>query len=72
MEYSHLKLTGIQCYAGNLQHIVDLKEHEAASLAAMKKAAACVRELREADIPCDILTGSGTGTYAIDLRGKSQ
>ncbi|MCB1828553.1 MAG: alanine racemase, partial [Coxiellaceae bacterium] len=63
----HLKFSGIQCYAGNLQHIPNYKTREEASLEAMQKAAACLRELNQANIPCDILTGSGTGTYAIDL-----
>lgn len=65
--FKHLKLSGIQCYAGNLQHIVDFDERKSESLSAMEKAAECVRQLKVANTPCDILTGSGTGTYAIDL-----
>ncbi len=67
-QFSHLKLTGIQCYAGNLQHIQDYQTRYKTSFETMKKAAICVKQLKEAGFNCDILTGSGTGTYDIDMQ----
>lgn len=65
--FSHLKLAGIQCYAGNLQHIIDDNERSNASKTVMQKAAKCLNQLKEAGFHCEILSGSGTGTYDIDF-----
>lgn len=67
-QFSNLNLKGIQCYAGNLQHIEDYKTRYNASIDAMKKAAQCVNQLKAAGFDCEILTGSGTGTYGIDMQ----
>lgn len=67
-KFSNLNLKGIQCYAGNLQHIEDYKTRYNASMEAMKKAAQCVNQLKTTVFDCEILTGSGTGTYTIDLQ----
>jgi D-serine deaminase-like pyridoxal phosphate-dependent protein len=64
---SHLNLLGIQCYAGNLQHVHDFDAREQASSSVMEKASAVRRAFLEQNLPCEILTGSGTGTYDIDL-----
>ena len=62
-----LKFRGIQCYAGNVQHIADAKERSAATAAVMKEAGALVRSLRADGIACEVLTGTGTGTAAFDV-----
>ena len=65
-ECSHLNLLGIQCYAGNLQHVHDFDARKQASSAVMQKASAVRRAFIDQNLPCEILTGSGTGTYDID------
>lgn len=67
-KFKHLTLAGIQCYAGNLQHISDYQQRRAASTLIMQKAGECMKQLLAAGLPCKILTGSGTGTYDIDLQ----
>lgn len=64
---SHLTLLGIQCYAGNLQHISSFNERQQATLSVMKKASKTKQALIEQGLPCSILSGSGTGTYAMDM-----
>ncbi len=71
-EYIHhecpsLELLGIQNYAGNLQHICDFEKRKQASSLVMEKAAQVKQDFLKHNLPCDILTGSGTGTYDIDL-----
>ena len=61
-----LTLVGIQCYAGNLQHVNDYQERREYSQGVMQQAAQVVNQYREAGLPCAVLTGSGTGTYDID------
>jgi len=63
-----LRLRGIQCYAGHLQHVPKFEERSQRSLACMQAAARCVAQLREAGLPCEIFSGAGTGTYDIDTR----
>jgi D-serine deaminase-like pyridoxal phosphate-dependent protein len=63
-----LQLCGIQCYAGQVQHIVSFDERYQASLRWMEQAAEVVRQFRQAGLPCHIFTGAGTGTYEIDCR----
>ena len=63
-----LHLRGVQCYAGHVQHIPAFKDRVATSLGWMEQAANVVRQFREKGLPCDIFTGSGTGTCEIDGR----
>ena len=64
----NLNFQGIQCYAGNLQHVTGASERAAATVGVMKEAAAIVRDLRKDGISCEILTGTGTGTAAFDVE----
>jgi D-serine deaminase-like pyridoxal phosphate-dependent protein len=61
-----LRFRGVQAYAGHVQHITGWEKRRRASLASMEAAAGVVRRLREAGLPCDILSGTGTGTHDID------
>lgn len=63
-----LRLRGIQCYAGHVQHIVSFEERRRSSLAWMEQAAGVVRQFRQNGLPGDIFTGAGTGTFEIDCR----
>ena len=61
-----LRLRGVQCYAGHVQHIPSFEERVHTSLGWMEQAAAVVRQFRDKGLPCEIFTGSGTGTCEID------
>jgi D-serine deaminase-like pyridoxal phosphate-dependent protein len=63
-----LRLRGVQCYAGHVQHISSFQEREKTSLKCMHQAADVFRQFRESELPGEILTGSGTGTFDIDCR----
>ena len=64
----YLKLKGIQCYAGHLQHIADISERRSQSHAILVKAAGVRHKLLELGFDCHIQTGSGTGTFSIDAE----
>jgi D-serine deaminase-like pyridoxal phosphate-dependent protein len=57
---------GLQCYAGNLQHLESRNERRARSLAALDELAEFCRRLRCEGIVSEIVTGGGTGTFDID------
>jgi D-serine deaminase-like pyridoxal phosphate-dependent protein len=61
-----LRLRGVQCYAGHVQHIPSFEDRMRTSLGWMEQAAAVVRQFRNKGLPCEIFTGSGTGTCEID------
>ncbi|MDP1601947.1 MAG: DSD1 family PLP-dependent enzyme [Legionella sp.] len=63
---SWLNVQGIQCYAGNLQHVSNYQERKALSLKTMEMASKIFRELKPLFSEFHILTGSGTGTFDID------
>jgi D-serine deaminase-like pyridoxal phosphate-dependent protein len=67
-DLASLNFVGVQCYAGNLQHMSDYQERKVASQTVMKKASDVVEAMRELGIACPILTGSGTGTYDFDME----
>ena len=64
----HLRLVGVQMYAGNLQHLRDFDERRARSLAIMGQGAQVFRELRRRGHDVTIFTGGGTGTFDIDVE----
>lgn len=63
-----LRLRGVQCYAGHVQHIPSFEERRRASLDWMKQAAGVVGQFRQNGLPGDIFTGAGTGTYEVDCH----
>ncbi|MBY0379422.1 MAG: DSD1 family PLP-dependent enzyme [Burkholderiales bacterium] len=63
-----LNFIGIQCYAGQLQHITDINERKNKSHKILTKAGVIRNELIQCGIKCHILTGSGTGTFSIDAE----
>lgn len=65
-----LRLAGIQCYAGQLQHISSFTARKTQSLKVMEYASDVVKQFREHGLPCSILTGTGTGTYDIDTEAS--
>lgn len=63
----HLKLKGIQCYGGHLQHIKNIEERLAATKTLLNKAGKLKIEIENiTGLKNLIQSGSGTGTYEID------
>ena len=69
---SNLRLKGIQAYAGFVQHIRSYPERKEASLECMQRAADLFCNLKEKERGCTIFSGSGTGTYDIDIHIPEQ
>jgi D-serine deaminase-like pyridoxal phosphate-dependent protein len=63
----HLRLRGIQAYAGHLQHIPRYADRRSASREGLRLAAAVFRQLQAREEACTIFSASGTGTAQIDL-----
>jgi D-serine deaminase-like pyridoxal phosphate-dependent protein len=67
-EHPALGFAGVQAYAGHLQHLGDYESRRAMSLAALDEVRGTLEALAEARLPAPIVTGSGTGTFAIDVE----
>ncbi len=65
-ESNTLSFEGLQCYAGQAQHIEQPKDRREASLAVMKELAGFRDQLKENGFAPEILSGGGTGTFDID------
>ncbi len=63
----HLRLLGIQAYAGHVQHIRSYDTRKHTSYQCLKEAIRVFRELRATVPTCTIFSASGTGTFDIDL-----
>ncbi|MFA7230024.1 MAG: DSD1 family PLP-dependent enzyme [Victivallaceae bacterium] len=63
-----LKLRGIQCYAGMVQHIHAFDQRREASLKVMQQAAEVFRQFKTAGLGAEIFTGTGTGTFDVDTE----
>ncbi len=61
-----LEYAGLQCYAGNLQHLESPNERREKSLAAMKDLAKLCESLESNGLKSKIVSGGGTGTFDID------
>jgi 3-hydroxy-D-aspartate aldolase len=61
-----LKLTGIQCYSGNLQHIAVRAERAHRAQEQRASLRRILAQLREGGIAVEVITGAGTGTYDLD------
>ena len=61
-----LAYTGIQAYCGSIQAIADYRERHAAATAVAARARVFIEALRSAGSSPAIVSGGGTGTYAID------
>jgi D-serine deaminase-like pyridoxal phosphate-dependent protein len=62
----NLILRGLQCYAGQVMHIEEFGERREQSLKAMKVLGETRDAFIAAGLPCDILSGGGTGSFDID------
>ena len=63
-----VRLRGVMGYEGHLQPIVDRAERERKASAAMTDLVATARLLQQSGLPCDVVSGGGTGTY--DISGR--
>jgi D-serine deaminase-like pyridoxal phosphate-dependent protein len=65
-----LRFAGLQAYHGGAQHL--RKPYERASTIARASALteATVKELHEAGLSCDVVTGGGTGTFENELSSR--
>jgi len=64
------ELKGLQCYAGDLQHLESYNERRAKSLAALADLASLCRSLESEGIAPKIVSGGGTGTFDIDAEAR--
>lgn len=67
----HLEYAGLQCYAGNLQHLESPNERRDASLSVMKTLAQLRDALIARGLAPRILSGGGTGTFDIDPEART-
>jgi 3-hydroxy-D-aspartate aldolase len=67
----HLEYAGLQCYAGNLQHLESPNERRDASLSVMRTLAQLRNTLRARGLAPQILSGGGTGTFDIDPDART-
>jgi 3-hydroxy-D-aspartate aldolase len=61
-----LHFAGVQAYHGGAQHIYDLESRRAAIAAAVELTRDTVELLRTHGLPCEVVTGAGTGTFAFE------
>lgn len=66
-----LEFAGLQCYAGNLQHLESPNERRDKSLSVMRTLAELRDALAAKDLGPNILTGGGTGTFDIDPDART-
>jgi D-serine deaminase-like pyridoxal phosphate-dependent protein len=71
---NHLRLAGLQAYAGHASHAVGFAQRQKVSREAMAKAVETRALLDKAGLPAGVLSGGSTGTYNIDsaLRGVTE
>jgi len=62
----NLHFAGLQAYQGAAQHLRKVEERRAAIEAAIAKIKATQAGLADAGIPCERVTGAGTGTYLFE------
>jgi len=58
-----LRFGGIQAYHGSAQHLREFAQRRAAIDAAVEKVRRTIDHLKHHGLACDVVTGSGTGTY---------
>ena len=64
----HLRLRGLMGYEGQVVGIADRVQREAGAKRAMEQLLSTARMVREAGLPCEIVSAGGTGTY--DITGR--
>jgi D-serine deaminase-like pyridoxal phosphate-dependent protein len=67
---SGVELRGVMGYEGHVVGIDDREKRTAGATVAMEKLTLTARVLKEAGLPCEIVSAGGTGTY--DITGRSE
>ncbi len=62
----HLEFRGLQAYQGSAQHMRSPGEREAAVGEAAARARRTVEQLQQQGLPCPVVGGAGTGTFALE------
>jgi 3-hydroxy-D-aspartate aldolase len=62
----NLRFAGLHAYQGAAQHVREPNERRAAIAAAAEMAQATKALIEKAGIPCETVTGAGTGTYLLE------
>jgi len=65
----HLRFAGIQAYQGKAQHIYNAGHRREAVDEVNRRTGEVVRRLCDAGMPCDVVTGAGTGTWQFEAAG---
>ncbi len=65
----HLRLAGLQAYHGPAQHVRTADERRAAAARAAESARSTRALIEAGGLPCPVITGGGTGTWAFDAAG---
>lgn len=63
----HLEFRGLQAYHGSAQHMRGPAEREAAVAEAAARTRRTVEQLRQQGLPCSVVGGAGTGTFALEV-----
>ena len=71
LSYPHLRFAGLQAYQGRAQHIRSMEERHAAIEVAAQHVQHTKRLLKQAGIPCPIVTGAGSGTFMLEVEAGS-
>lgn len=66
--HQRLALRGLHAYFGNAQHRRSVDERSQAISSAASLAQSARTALLAADLPCEIVTGAGTGTYLLEAQ----
>jgi D-serine deaminase-like pyridoxal phosphate-dependent protein len=64
-----LRFSGLQAYAGHVQHLVDARERQRAATEAAQAVRAMVFRLQAEGLAPSTVSGSGTGASAFDVHG---
>ncbi len=67
--HSNLSLRGLHAYFGSAQHRRSIAERRQAIAEAAASAQLAQRALIAAGLPCDVVTGGGTGTFMFEAGG---
>lgn len=67
--HNHFSLRGLHAYFGSAQHRRSISERRQAIDAATALARSAKAALTAAGLPCDIITGAGTGTFMLETAG---
>jgi D-serine deaminase-like pyridoxal phosphate-dependent protein len=63
---SGMRFAGLQAYHGHAQHLRSAREREGAIGDAAAAVRSALAALDEVDVPCPLVTGAGTGSFAIE------